>query len=77
VADEHLDQAPRRFICSDDPEEVVERIAVYANLGFEDLVLHAPGPDQHRFLEQFGADVLPRLRDRIIRLHPAEPGAHG
>jgi coenzyme F420-dependent glucose-6-phosphate dehydrogenase len=65
VADEHLDQAPRRFICSDDPEEVVEKIAVYANLGFEDLVLHAPGPDQHRFLEQFGADVLPRLRDRV------------
>ena len=24
-----------------------------------------PGPDQSRFLEQFGADVLPRLRDRF------------
>jgi coenzyme F420-dependent glucose-6-phosphate dehydrogenase len=65
VADAHLDQAPSRFICSDDPDEVVEKIAVYANLGFDDLVLHAPGPDQHRFLEQFGADVLPRLRDRV------------
>ena len=27
VADANLDQAPTRFICSDDPEEVVERIA--------------------------------------------------
>jgi coenzyme F420-dependent glucose-6-phosphate dehydrogenase len=65
VADANVDQAPSRFICSDDPDEVVERIAAYAALGFEDLVLHAPGTDQTRFLEQFGEDVLPRLRDRV------------
>jgi coenzyme F420-dependent glucose-6-phosphate dehydrogenase len=65
VADANVDQAPSRFICSDDPDEVVERIAAYAALGFEDLVLHAPGADQTRFLEQFGEDVLPRLRDRV------------
>ena len=65
VADASLDQAPSRFICSDDPEEVVERIAGYAGLGFDDLVLHAPGTDQRRFLEQFCQDVLPILRDRL------------
>ena len=65
VADANLDQAPSRFICSDDPEEVVERIAGYAELGFDDLVLHAPGADQRRFLEQFGQDVLPILRARL------------
>ncbi len=65
VADANLDQAPSRFICSADPEEVVERIAVYVKLGFEELLLHAPGEDQSRFLEQFSADVLPLLRDRF------------
>jgi coenzyme F420-dependent glucose-6-phosphate dehydrogenase len=65
VANANLDQAPSRFICSDDPEEVVEKIAVYAELGFDELLLHAPGHDQHRFLEQFSEDVLPRLRDRL------------
>jgi coenzyme F420-dependent glucose-6-phosphate dehydrogenase len=65
VADANLDQAPSRFICSVDPEEVVERIAVYVELGFEELLLHAPGEDQSRFLEQFSADVLPLLRDRV------------
>jgi coenzyme F420-dependent glucose-6-phosphate dehydrogenase len=65
VANENLDKAPTRFICSNDPEEVVEKIAVYAGLGFDELVLHAPGPDQARFLEQFGEDVLPRLRERL------------
>jgi coenzyme F420-dependent glucose-6-phosphate dehydrogenase len=63
VARENLDQAPRRFICSNDPEEVVEKIRVYTELGFDELLLHAPGDDQSRFFEQFGRDVLPLLRD--------------
>jgi len=42
----------------------VDRIGTYLDLGFTDLVLHGPGGDQHRFLEQFTADVLPALRDR-------------
>ena len=65
VANENLDKAHTRFICSNDPEEVVEKIAVYSELGFDELVLHAPGPDQARFLEQFGEDVLPLLRERV------------
>lgn len=64
VADANLDRAHTRFIVSDDPEEVVERIQPYLDLGFEDLVIHGPGPDQMRFLEQFTADVLPLLRAR-------------
>jgi coenzyme F420-dependent glucose-6-phosphate dehydrogenase len=77
VADANLDQAPSRFICSDDPEEVVEKIGVYVEHGFRELLLHGPGVDQSRFLEQFSADVLPLMRDMTIRAHPAEPGASG
>jgi coenzyme F420-dependent glucose-6-phosphate dehydrogenase len=65
VARANLEQAPRRFICSDDPEEVAEKIGVYAALGFDELVLHAPGDDQRRFLDQFSEDVLPLLRGRL------------
>jgi len=50
-----------------DPDEVVEAIMPYVELGFEDLVLHAPGNDQRRFLDQFAADVLPALRDEAGR----------
>ena len=64
VADANLDQAHTRFIVSDDPDEVVEQIGVYLDLGFDDLLLHGPGPDQTRFIEQFSADVLPKLRER-------------
>ena len=64
VADANLDKAHTRFIVSDDPEEVVARIGVYLDLGFDDLVLHGPANDQRRFLEQFAADVLPLLRAR-------------
>jgi coenzyme F420-dependent glucose-6-phosphate dehydrogenase len=65
VANENLDRAHTRFICSNDPEEVVEKVAVYSQLGFDELVLHAPGPDQARFLGQFGEDVLPLMRERL------------
>jgi coenzyme F420-dependent glucose-6-phosphate dehydrogenase len=67
VADANADRAHTRFIVSNDPEEVVEKIGTYLDLGFDDLVLHAPGPDQSRFLDQFGADVLPALRERAAR----------
>jgi coenzyme F420-dependent glucose-6-phosphate dehydrogenase len=62
LADEATDRAPSRFIVSNDPEEVAAGIRRYAELGFEELVLHAPGPDQARFLDQFAEDVLPLLR---------------
>jgi coenzyme F420-dependent glucose-6-phosphate dehydrogenase len=65
VADANVDQAPSRFICSNDPEEVVEKIGVYVEHGFQELLLHGPGADQSRFLEQFSADVLPLMRDRF------------
>ena len=59
------DRAHTRFIVSCDPDEVVDAIAPYVRLGFEELVFHAPGDDQERFLTQFCADVLPRLRERF------------
>ena len=65
AADKILDRAPSRFIVADDPDEVVEKIAPYVELGFAHLVFHAPGHDQERFLRSFCADVLPRIRDRF------------
>jgi len=65
LADAAADRAHSRFIVSNDPEEVVEKIGWYVGLGFDQLVFHAPGADQARFLEQFCADVLPRLRSRF------------
>jgi coenzyme F420-dependent glucose-6-phosphate dehydrogenase len=64
LADAAKDRAHTRFIVSDDADEVVEKIAFYVDLGFEDLVFHFPGEDQERALTQFAEDVLPRLRDR-------------
>jgi coenzyme F420-dependent glucose-6-phosphate dehydrogenase len=62
LADAHTDRAPSRFIVSSDPEETAAAIRRYAELGFDELVLHAPGEDQARFLDQFAEDVLPLLR---------------
>jgi coenzyme F420-dependent glucose-6-phosphate dehydrogenase len=56
------EQAASRFICTADPDEAVERIAPYIELGFRHLVFHSPAADQLRFLERFAAEIAPRLR---------------
>lgn len=63
LADElSTEQTAKRFIVSTDPDEHVEKIKTYLDLGFNHLVFHAPGPDQARFLQLYGKEILPRLR---------------
>jgi coenzyme F420-dependent glucose-6-phosphate dehydrogenase len=58
-----VERAASRWIVSTDPDEHVEKIRHYLDLGFRHLVFHAPGPDQAKFLQLYGAEVLPRLRN--------------
>ncbi len=60
-----LEKAASRWLVSDDPDEHVEQIRPYVELGFRHLVFHAPGDDQRRFLRLYGDLVLPRLRARF------------
>ena len=63
LADElPVEKAASRWIVSSDPDEHVEKIKRYLDLGFTHLVFHAPGEDQQRFLKLYGEQVLPRLR---------------
>jgi coenzyme F420-dependent glucose-6-phosphate dehydrogenase len=58
------DQAHRRWLVSNDPDEHIEQIRPYLELGFTHLIFHAPGDDQSRFLKLYAQEVLPRLRQR-------------
>ncbi|HJT57437.1 MAG TPA: glucose-6-phosphate dehydrogenase (coenzyme-F420) [Ktedonobacteraceae bacterium] len=58
------DQAHRRWLVSSDPEEHVEQVGHYIELGFTHLIFHAPGDDQSRFLKLYSQEILPRLRKR-------------
>jgi coenzyme F420-dependent glucose-6-phosphate dehydrogenase len=60
-----LERAASRWIVSTDPEEHIEKIKPYIDLGFRHLVFHAPGPDQATFLKLYAKEVLPRLRQRF------------
>src|SRR5690242_304415 len=57
-----VERAASRWIVSDNPQEVVDKVGGYVKLGFKHLVFHAPGPDQKRFLDLFGQQVAPLLR---------------
>ncbi len=59
VRPEHLDGAVR---ISSDPGQHVEWLRRDLERGFDALYLHEVGPEQERFIEVFGREVLPRLR---------------
>ncbi len=60
-----VERAASRWIVSSDPDEHIEKIRPYVELGFSHLVFHAPGPDQERFLRLYAAQILPKLRQRF------------
>jgi len=47
---------------SSDPVRHVEWLRRDLERGFDALHLHEVGPEQERFIEVFGREVLPRLR---------------
>ena len=64
LADElPIEQVAKRWIVASKPDQALEGIRPYVEAGFTNLVIHAPGADQVRFMEQFSADVMPRLRE--------------
>lgn len=57
-----IEQVASRWIVASDPDQAMAQIQPYLDAGFDHLVFHGPGHDQHRFLSQFSEDVLPRLK---------------
>ncbi len=57
-----IERVAARWIVSSDPDEHVEKVNEYIDLGFRHLVFHGPGADQERFLKLYGDEILPRLR---------------
>lgn len=60
-----VEHPEKRWLVSSDPEEHVEQIRPYIELGFTHLVFHSPTDDQARFLGAYAEQVLPRLRERF------------
>ncbi len=66
VADElPIEQVAGRWVVASEPEQVVEAMRFYTDLGFDHLVVHGPGHDQDRFLSTFAEQVLPGLRELV------------
>jgi coenzyme F420-dependent glucose-6-phosphate dehydrogenase len=61
-----VERTASRWIVSTDPDEHVDKIRPYIELGFRHLVFHSPGPDQARFLALYAREILPRLRKRFV-----------
>ncbi len=62
--------AERRWIISSDPDEHVERLLQFVELGVDELTFRAPDQDQRGFIERYATEVLPRLRARTAGTAP-------
>ncbi|KGN41980.1 glucose-6-phosphate dehydrogenase (coenzyme-F420) [Knoellia aerolata] len=60
-----LEQVAKRWIVASRPEDVVDAVRFYTDLGFDHLVLHGPGADQGRFLTTLADEVVPGLRELV------------
>lgn len=58
-----IEQVAMRWIVASRPEDVIAAVKEYTDLGFDHLVVHAPGDDQDRFLRTFAEQVVPGLRE--------------
>lgn len=53
----------RRAVClSSDPAEHARMARRYIALGFDHLIFHSAGPDQHALIRGYGREVLPKIR---------------
>ena len=60
-----VEEVAKRWIVASRPEDAVAAVKEYADLGFDHLVFHGPGPDQERFLRTFAEQVVPGLRELV------------
>lgn len=45
-----IEQVAGRWVVASDPQDIVDALKEYTDLGFDHLVVHGPGHDQERFL---------------------------
>lgn len=57
-----IEQVATRWIVGSDPEQIIAQVKQYTDAGFNNLVFHAPGHDQRRFMELFERDLAPGIR---------------
>jgi len=60
-----IEQVAKRWVVASRPEQVIEALRMYTDLGFDHLVVHGPGHDQERFLSTFAKQVMPGLRELV------------
>jgi len=58
-----IEQVAKRWIVSNNPQYVANKVQEYVDAGFTHLVFHGPGNDQESFLNQFTSQVVPLLRN--------------
>ncbi len=58
------DSIVKRRLISADPEKHAKLAQQFIDLGFTQIIFGTAGPDELKFIEAYGSEVLPRIRER-------------
>lgn len=75
TADVSVPAVAQKIPCSADLEFHIERLRAYAELGVDQVYIFNVGRNQREFIETFGGQVLPRLRESAAPAGASAPPA--
>jgi len=51
------------WLITSDPDEIIEKLGEFLKLGFDRVYIHSSSPNEERFLQLLGRDILPWMRE--------------
>ena len=67
------DVIKQKKLISADPEKHAQMAQQFIDMGFTRLIFGTAGPDETGFIEAYGREVLPRIRERNEQVVVAAP----
>lgn len=63
VGKEEEEKIKRTWLITSDPDDIYEALGEFMKLGFDRVYMHSSSPDEGKFLNMLGREILPWLRE--------------
>lgn len=73
VGPEELNKIKESWLITTDSDAIIRRLGEFLQLGFNRVYIHSASPNERRFLNLLGRDILPWMREYYETLTPTVP----
>ena len=70
VGPEETTKIKESWLITTGSEEIIKRLGDFLAMGFNRVYIHSASPNEHRFLDLLGRDILPWMREYYENLSP-------